>query len=149
MNLVVNLFKAYAMVTNQNFQICIQQIENQHDDGTYKITGPELMQKALNVEARQFKSTISMTVLAMNGTTSISISECGPFDSDCALVGIVNRCLGVRTDIPGEILPYSKIIKGFGGSSTATVWTGTIHWSWDNDQGIIQKMVIQNSYYVP
>jgi hypothetical protein len=48
MDLVVNLFKAYAMVTDQNFQIYIQQIENQHDDGTAEITGPELMQKAVN-----------------------------------------------------------------------------------------------------
>jgi hypothetical protein len=98
---------------------------------------------------RQFRSVISMAVLAMNGTTSISITECGPFDSDSALVGIDNRCSGcthVRTDIPGEITPCNKIIKGFGGSRTANVWTGTIHWNWDDDQGITHKMVIPNSY---
>ena len=94
-------------------------------------------------------------IIAMSGTTDAqkSEAECGPFDSDSAMVGIDNRCSGcithVRTDIPGELTPCNRVIKGFGGTRTTNVWQGTIHWSWDDDQGQTHKMVIPNAYYVP
>ena len=69
------------------------------------------------------------------------------------MIGIDNRCSGcithVRSDIPGALKQCNKAIKGFGGAKTYEVWTGTIHWDWEDDQGKIHTMVIPNSYYVP
>jgi hypothetical protein len=48
MDLVVNLFKAYAVVKDDPFQTYISGILNSHNDGTAEITGPALMQKAVN-----------------------------------------------------------------------------------------------------
>jgi hypothetical protein len=92
-------------------------------------------------------------MIAMTGMTKNSLKECGPFDSDSELVGIDNRCSGcithVRTDIPGEIPPSNRVIKGFGGTQFASVWLGTIHWRWDVDKGQTHDMIIPNSFYVP
>lgn len=91
-------------------------------------------------------------IFAMTAQTK-SIEECGPFDTDSELIGIDNRCSGcithTRTDIPGEITECRRSIKGFGGERTYKVWTGTIHWTWDDDNGKQHKMVIPNAYYVP
>ena len=80
-------------------------------------------------------------------------TACHPFDSDSTLVGIDNRCSGcitqVRSDIPGGLQPCKRAIKGFGGAKTYEVWIGTIHWTWEDDQGQAHTMVIPNSYYVP
>ena len=106
------------------------------------------------IKKRRFKKLMAMAmIMAMSGTTAISESECGPFDSDSNLIGIDNRCSGcithVRTDIPGELRPCDRVIKGFGGTKITRVWQGTIHWSWDDDLGQTHKMVIPNAYYVP
>ena len=29
------------------------------------------------------------------------------------------------------------------------VWQGTIHWKWDDDEGITHDMIIPHSYYIP
>ena len=98
---------------------------------------------------------MAMVAIAMTSTSSIvnRTSECAPFDTDSGAVGIDNRCSGcitnIRTDIPGEIRQCNRAIKGFGGEKTYNVWMGTIHWSWDDDDGRTHKMVIPNSYYVP
>jgi hypothetical protein len=61
-----------------------------------------------------------------------------PSDADSALVGTDNRYSGdithVRTDIPGKIVPCSKVINGFGESRTAKIWAGTILLYWDDNQ---------------
>jgi hypothetical protein len=81
------------------------------------------------------------------------ISEGGPFDTDSSLIGIDNRCSGcithIRTDIPGELVECSRAIKGFGGTKVFRVWTGTIAWDWDDDNGQTHHMIIPKSYYVP
>ena len=76
-----------------------------------------------------------------------------PFDTDSELIGIDNRCSGcishVRSDFVGDVVPSRRVIKGFGGARTFNVWTGTIKWSWEDDQGMTHRMLIPNSYYVP
>ena len=69
------------------------------------------------------------------------------------MVGIDNRCSGcithVRSDIPGELRECRRIIKGFGGERHFRVWTGTIHWSWEDDDGRSHDFVIPNGFYIP
>jgi len=104
---------------------------------------------------RRFKMVAMTAIMIMEGVSpnTKSETECGPFDSDSTLVGIDNRCSAcithVRSDIPGEVIPCTRVIKGFGGTRTTNIWQGTIHWSWDDDQGQTHKMVIPNGYYVP
>jgi hypothetical protein len=43
----------------------------------------------------------------------------------------------------------NRAIKGFGGTRTMNVKTGTFRWSWENDQGQVHTFDIPNSYYVP
>ena len=46
-DLTVNLFKAYAVVPDQLFRDYVNNIGNQHDDGTNEITAPDLMQRTV------------------------------------------------------------------------------------------------------
>jgi len=95
----------------------------------------------------------AMTLIAMAAAQNSRYAEGGPFDTDSELVGIDNRCSGcithVRSDIPGEVVETNRTIKGFGGTRLFKVWSGTIHWNWDDDEGVTHEMIIPNSFYVP
>ena len=101
---------------------------------------------------RARKMVCSAAIMAMAARCAAA-TNCHPFDSDSTMIGIDNRCWGcithVRSDIPGTLKQCNKAIKGFGGAKAYEVWTGTIHWDWEDDQGKIHTMVIPNSYYVP
>ena len=75
------------------------------------------------------------------------------FDMDSAEIGIDNRCSGcishVATDFVGQLHKSDKSIRGFGGTKTLKVMTGTLKWKWTDDNGKEHKFLIPNSYYVP
>ena len=81
------------------------------------------------------------------------VSESIVFDTDSQLVGIDNRCLACIThvceDMPGELIPCHRSIKGFGGSKVWNVCHGTIKWCIEDDTGVKHTLIIPNSYYVP
>lgn len=76
-----------------------------------------------------------------------------PFDANSSAVGIDNQCSAcithVQSDLPGEISPQQKSIKGFGGTQVWDVWKGTIKWAIEDDYGETHHFVIPNSYYIP
>ena len=86
----------------------------------------------------QFMAIVAIAMSASNVIENRT-NECNPFDTDSAPVGIDNRCSGcithIRSDIPGEIRECNRAIKGFGGTRVSNVWMGTIHCSWDGDDG--------------
>jgi len=74
------------------------------------------------------------------------------FDSDSARVGIDNRCSAcISHDINDfeSVHECNKVIKGFGGSKDTAVKTGTLVWNLEDDQGMVHKLRIPNSYYAP
>ncbi len=75
------------------------------------------------------------------------------FDTDYSPVGIDNRCSACISHCIEDFIdtprPSNQVIKGFGGSRTAEVMTGTICWKWEDDNGMVHDQTIQNSYYVP
>ena len=75
------------------------------------------------------------------------------FDSDSKLIGIDNRCSACISpdidDFIGKVTKTDKTIIGFGGQKVCNVYTGTIGWSWYDDQGKLHKFKIPHSYYVP
>jgi hypothetical protein len=79
-------------------------------------------------------------------------TEAGYFDTDSRPVGIDNRCSACIshdvTDFIGDIRPSNRWIKGFGGSRTTNVQTGTLQWSLEDDDGKVHTFRIPNSYYV-
>ena len=81
------------------------------------------------------------------------VQESGPFDTDAKLIGIDNRCSGCisfeRADFKGSLSESQRSIKGFGGTRHFRVWTGTLSWSWDDDNGMSHEFIIPNSYYIP
>ncbi|KAL7562425.1 hypothetical protein ACA910_020567 [Epithemia clementina (nom. ined.)] len=93
------------------------------------------------------------TVFAMAARNDVRSTYSSPFDTDAQMVGVDNRCSGcithVRSDIPGDVTPCRRAIKGFGGARMFNVWSGTIHWKWEDDQGVIHRMIIPNGFYVP
>ena len=86
----------------------------------------------------QFMAIVAIAMSASNVIENRT-NECNPFDTDSGPVGIDNKCSGcithIRSDIPGEIRECNRAIKGFGGTRVSNVWMGTIHCSWDGDDG--------------
>ena len=77
------------------------------------------------------------TIIAMKTKFENQTTPCDPFDTDSGMIGIDNRCsaciTNVRSDIPGELTECNKVVKGFGGPRAFKVWSGTISWSWEDD----------------
>jgi hypothetical protein len=94
-----------------------------------------------------------MTALAMQASTTISTEREVTFDTDSEIVGIDNRCTACIShsidNFEGTLVPSNRVVKGFGGSRTRNVKSGTIRWSWEDDEGKITTFRIPNSYYVP
>ena len=49
----------------------------------------------------------------------------------------------------GPLTNTGKVVKGFGGSRTANVQSGTLKWKWEDDMGVKHTFLIPHSYYVP
>ena len=69
------------------------------------------------------------------------------------MIGIDNRCsvciTHVCEDMPVELIPCHRSIKGFGGAKVWDVWHGTIKWHIEDDIGVRHTLIIPNSYYAP
>ena len=101
--------------------------------------------------SRNKRALKAMTVLAMRASAHTERQT--RFDTDSDIVGVDNRCSGcishVKEDFIGELKPCNRAIKGFGGTRTMNVSTGTLRWSWEDDHGQVHTFDIPNSYYVP
>jgi hypothetical protein len=75
------------------------------------------------------------------------------FDTDAAKIGIDNRCSACISydinDFDGPVRKVNRAIRGFGGERTFNVYQGTIVWKWCDNEGVIHRFRIPNSYYVP
>ena len=118
-----------------------------------RTSSPTLTHRKVGWSSKLLRMYVAAVVAMAAGARASSIAESDPFDTDSAVVGIDNRCSGcithVRTDIPGELRECKRVVKGFGGERQFRVWTGTIHWSWEDDYGRSHDFVIPNSYYIP
>ena len=95
-----------------------------------------------------------MAALAMAAKTELRTGQhIATFDTDSELIGVDNRCTACisheASDFITELVPTKRTIKGFGGTRTANVMTGTLLWRWSDDDGKTHKFKIPNSYYVP
>ena len=98
--------------------------------------------------------TIACTaIIAMSTRQNYNVSEAIPFDTDSQMIGVDNRCsvsiTHVCADMPGELVPCHRSIKGFGSVRVWEVWCGTIKWCIEDDTGVQHTLIIPNSYYVP
>ena len=98
--------------------------------------------------------TLAYTAInAMSTRQNYNVSEAIPFNTDSQMIGVDNRCSAcithVRGDMPGELVPCHRSIKGFGGAKVWEVWCGTIKWYIEDDTGVKHTLIIPNSYYVP
>ena len=75
------------------------------------------------------------------------------FDTDAQPIGVDNRCTAcishIADDFEGPLYDSNRKIKGFGGTHTTNLKTGTLKWKWADDEGKIHTFHIPNSYYVP
>lgn len=100
----------------------------------------------------------SLTILACGTLIAAQASDAMEdihfsYDTDAGLVGVDNRCSACIShdsdDFIGPLEDSNRVIKGYGGTRTTGVKTGTIKWQWEDDQGQVHSHVIPNSYYVP
>lgn len=74
------------------------------------------------------------------------------FDTDANYVGVDNRCSACISDSTSDFVSplreTDRVIKGFNGSKTTKVKTGTIQWCWEDDEGQKHTVTIPNSLYV-
>ena len=95
------------------------------------------------------------TIIAMRTSSRPTqfTTECDPFDTDSEGIGVDNRCSScishVRSDFYGGLVETTRGVHGFGGRRQFRIWTGTIKWQWDDDQGESHTFLIPNSYYIP
>src|SRR5210317_790954 len=75
------------------------------------------------------------------------------FDTDSGKVGVDSRCSACishyKPDFVGKLIKVRRAIKGYGGVRYFDVWKGTICWKWADDDGILHRFLIPNSYYIP
>lgn len=95
-----------------------------------------------------------MTATALSThTITKPAHKCAYFDTDSTEIGIDNRCTAcISNDLQDFIdapTPSGRVIKGFGGTRHTQVMTGTLKWSWPDNQGKIHTFIIPNSFYVP
>ena len=93
------------------------------------------------------------SALAMQANATIASERRVRFDTDSGDIGVDNRCTACisheLTDFePGSLKSTDRVVKGFAGSVTANIKTGTLLWSWENDDGVVTTFRIPNSYYV-
>jgi hypothetical protein len=102
---------------------------------------------------RRRTTALAMSVLAMQARSAVATERSAHFDTDSSLIGVDNRCSGcishIKEDFIGALKPSHRVVKGFGGSRTTNVHTGTLRWSWEDDSGRKFTFDIPDSYYIP
>ena len=115
--------------------------------------------RRVNSTAYRFKSrlrsfhTVAMAaVMVMLASGTSRNNNRVLFDTDSKPIGVNSWCTACISDnihdFIGEMRESGRAIKGFGGTRTMSVKIGTIVWRWCNDDGLVHRFVIPNSYYV-
>ena len=99
-------------------------------------------------------TTIIMTaVMAMQAKHGYASAHTINFDTDSQPIGVDNRCTAcishIADDFEGPLHDSNRKIKGFGGTHTTNLKTGTLKWKWADDEGKVHTFYIPNSYYAP
>jgi hypothetical protein len=104
-------------------------------------------------QSRTIRACVALLVAMTAEHQERYVVEGAPFDTDSNLVGVDNRCSAcishVREDFPGGLKACNRVVKGYGGVRHFQIWTGTLHWTWDDDEGKSHTFTIPNSYYIP
>ena len=111
------------------------------------------LHRRIYYSTRMTRTLAYTAIIAMSTRQNYNVSEAIPFDTDSQMIGVDNRCSAcithVRSDMPGDLIPCHRSIKGFGGAKIWEVWRGTIKWCIEDDTGVKHTHIIPNSYYVP
>ena len=95
----------------------------------------------------------AMAALAMSSKLGTHAQQLATFDTDSKPIGVDNRCSACIShdvnDFVSDLQPCNRSIKGFGGTRHTHIMKGTIQWRWCDDEGVVHKFNIPNSYYVP
>ena len=133
---------------------CLSQLQFKRQHPNPKPTGQ--LKRRLNSDQGSLKllRLDAASVLALSiSAQDKHLGEMDRFDTDSNMVGMDNRCSGctshVRSDFPDELKKCTRPIKGFGGTRHFEVWRGTIHWKWDDDQGLQHTFIVPNSFCIP
>ena len=93
-----------------------------------------------------------MSALTMAHTVKASERHT-EFDTDSVVIGVDNKssyCISTFVkDFVGPLRKCKRVIKGFMGSLTHTLYIGTLKWRWDDDTGKTHTFLIPNSFYIP
>jgi len=146
------LHKAWLLVSNKasstlDWMIASTQGWSRRQRG--RRSSPMLTGRQVRLSSKWLRFCV-MSVVAVAAADRVrNVAETDPFDTDSSAAGIDNRCSGcithARSDMPGELKECHRIVEGFGGARQFRVWTGTVHWSWEDDQGCNHDFVIPNS----
>ena len=110
---------------------------------------------SLHFTRKKTNKVIAMAALmAMSAKDAQAYQNTSYFDTDSKPVGIDNRCTACIShdikDFVGPVHESGRTIKGFGGvRHNSNIMVGTIKWKWCDDNGLVHKHLIPNSYYVP
>jgi len=80
-------------------------------------------------------------------------SSIAAFDTDSELVGIDNRssvCMSPhRSDFIGQLVKSKRFIKAFGETKSFDIYTGTLKWVFDDDEGAERTACAPESFCAP
>jgi hypothetical protein len=92
-------------------------------------------------------------IMVMESRTPNQHSNTARFDTDATFIGVDNRCTACILDdlahFVGKLTPGTKTIKGFHGSRTTSIMSGTIRWKWLDNNGLEHEFDIPGSFYIP
>ncbi len=113
--------------------------------------GKKLQEKYKRRRIWSRSTTLAFWAMAMQAKAAYATQPETHFDTDSGPLGIDNRCSGCISsfveDFEGPLQESGRVIKGFGGTRTRNVMTGTIIWNWLDENGAEHKFSIPNSYF--
>jgi hypothetical protein len=117
----------------------------------YQVT-QQHMSNGANTE-NEARSILAMAVMIFMESSRARRTNTAHFDMDATTIGVDSRCTACISDkwehFVGELMPGRKVIKGFHGSKTTEVMTGTILWKWLDSNGLEHEFKIPCSYFIP
>ncbi len=114
--------------------------------------GKRLQEKYKRRKIWSRSTTLAFWSMAMQAKATYATQPETHFDTDSGPLGIDNQCSGCISSFVEDFeRPHQvsgRVIKGFGGTRTRNVMTGTITWKWLDENGAENKFSIPNSYFV-
>ena len=87
----------------------------------------------------QTTAIIMTAVMTMQAKHNLASAHTVHFDTDAQPIGVDNRCTAcishMAEDFQGPLHDSNRRIKGFGGTHTTNLKTGTLKWKWADDTG--------------